>query len=127
MSHAGPIGIAQELVAHVECGLEDGDAIETIEPPSAAQFAGNPLQRRQATQADLENIAVQKIGQFPRHVDAAAQKIGALPTAAILRKARNLGVQAEIGRDPRCKGMPRQPTKPRNEVEGTEEADAAWD
>src|SRR5882757_8443397 len=34
--HAGPISIAQELVAHVECGLEDGDPIETIEPASAA-------------------------------------------------------------------------------------------
>ena len=71
------------------------------------------------------NVAVQKIRQFPRHVDAAAQKIGPLPTAAILREARHLRVQAEIGRDHRSKRMPRQPAKAWDEVEGTKEADAA--
>ena len=52
--HAGLVGIAQELVAHVERRLERGDTIEVAKRPASLQFGGDAAQRLQPAQPFFE-------------------------------------------------------------------------
>ena len=117
MGHAGPVGIAQQLVAHVERGLERGDAIEVAERASGLQLVGDVAERRQATQPLLHHSRIEQIVEFPRHVDAAPEQIGAGPVAAILQHAGRLRMQARARRDGRRHQPAHQPAEAGDEAE----------
>ena len=97
--HACPIGVAQQLVAHVERRFQRGDTIEVAERPVGLQRGGDVAERRQAAQAVREQCRIEQILELPGHVDAAAQQIGARPVAAILQHAGGLGMQTKAGAD----------------------------
>src|SRR5579864_72029 len=92
MRHAGPIGVAQQLVAQIKAGferrhfapggarlgLEDrGDVPDRVEPP----------------QTFADEFSVHQVGQFPRHEHAAPQQVSTGVRAGILQKTRDLRVR----------------------------------
>ena len=119
--HAGPVGVAQQLVAHVERRLERGHAIEVAERPAGLQRGRDVAERRQAAQAVGNQRRIEQLVELPRHVDAAAQQIGAGPVAAVLQHARRLGMQAETGVDRGRQHAPR----PARRGPGTNDTGAA--
>ena len=87
------------------------------------------LQRREAGSGSfpvlLQDVGIEEIAQFPRHVDAAAQQIGAFPVPAILRKPWRLGMKVETGGHERRDREARQPAEAGKEIERAEEVDTA--
>ena len=84
MGHAGPVGIAQQLVAHIPVEFERGhDAALAREPARSALEA---LEWAQRPHGDAGTLAAHQPRQFPRHVKRPAQQVGASVGAAVFEQ-----------------------------------------
>jgi len=88
MRHAGPVGIAQELVAHVPGEFERRDF--RMRRTHTGKCAIQHGQRAQTIQPHVDRNRVEQVVQFPRHKERTPKQIGAFEAAAILQGARVL-------------------------------------
>ena len=84
MFHAGPVRVAQKLLAHIPRHFQRGDfQLRRLDSPCRVV---EPRQCLQFFPALAHEIAVQDFWKFPRHEHAAPQQIGSAISAAIFQQ-----------------------------------------
>ena len=99
--HAGPIGIAQQLVTHVKRRFERRDTGKCAARPRV-KLGIDQAQRLEPPQAVLDCVAVEHLAEVPGHEQSATQKIRAGIGPAVFEEAGRFWVRTDaIGQPPR--------------------------
>ena len=89
MRHAGPIGIAQELLAHVPAEFERGN-LQSLGLERIAESA-QLMESIQPPPALAHQVGIENCGQLPWHEETSPQQIGAGITRSVFENSGVLG------------------------------------
>ena len=95
MRHARPVGVAQQLVAHVPGEVERAELqLRVLDPGDRRLQAACGVQLREAL---LRLGGVHEPRDLPRHVEGAVQHVGGRHCAAVLKERCGLGLAEPSG------------------------------